>query len=220
VTLPIYPSFLGLAFNVKWTPTYFNQTVTTLTGASITVQLAASPLHTFELTYDFLRDAGPLGSGTFTGSEIKGLMGFFEKMQGSAGRFLFLNPDDNNVLSQPIATFVTGGGAVFPLVRTFGDNINNATEPVGMIKNITGFYTVYFAGVPQVFGTNYVFNVNIPGDVTLNLITLPGSGTAITADFTYYYYCRFLDDNMTFEKFLNAIWQNQSVKIITCRPGA
>ena len=100
MTLPIFPLPIGLGFNVSWSPVFFTQSQTTITGASIDVGLAAYPLYQFELTYDFLRDP----AGAPVDSELQTMLGFYLSMGGSRGRFLYTNPDDNTRTGQAIAT--------------------------------------------------------------------------------------------------------------------
>lgn len=44
-----------------------------------------------------------------------------------------------------------------------------------------------------------------------------GASIAITADFTFYFPCRFTDDTMGFEKFMAALYQAKSVKFISLK---
>jgi len=223
MTLPIFPIPLGTVGGstfFKWSPVFFNQSQKTVSGASIDIALASTPLHNFEFIVDWMRDPGTTpGASSFTGSEWRATQGFFMSLGGSLGRFLFLNPDDNNVTAQVIGTYNATGGT-FPIVRSYGDpSVAVATETVGFVK-IFGTLNVYFNGVLQTSGVNYAINNATPGAPLLALITLPSIGTVITMDFTFYYYCKFADDTMTFEKFINQLWSNQSIKIQSCRPGA
>jgi hypothetical protein len=40
----------------------------------------------------------------------------------------------------------------------------------------------------------------------------------VTADFSYYFLCRFYDDTMTFEEFMKNFHEASSVKFITVKP--
>ena len=48
--------------------------------------------------------------------------------------------------------------------------------------------------------------------------TAPGSGLMITADFTYFFRCRFVDDRYDFENFMYRLWQLKKLTFISIRP--
>ena len=47
--------------------------------------------------------------------------------------------------------------------------------------------------------------------------TAPGSGLIITADFTYYFRCRFTEDKYDFENFMLQLWQLKKLTFISAR---
>jgi Conserved hypothetical protein 2217 (DUF2460) len=227
-SLPLYPyadptQFLGLGYKVKWSPIFFNQSVKTLTGASVDIRLAPTPLHAFELTYPFARSNN-------ASIEFENLYATWVAIGGQAGRFAFLNPDDASVTTQAIASR-DGVTASYTIVRSFptsvplGLTLAQVTEPVGIVQG-PGFGgtppgpKVYYNGVLQTSGTNYTIDGSVGARQLLNLITIPPLGQSITMTFAYYYYCKFADDSLTFEKWAQNIWSAQTVKIQSCRPGA
>lgn len=212
---PIYPNDLpGLAFDVTWSPQFFNlPTQTAASGADIDLALAAYPLHTFELTYAFLRD-GDIAPGT---SEFKRMMGFFLALGGTVGRFLFRNPDDNSVQGQVIGT-TDGVNHLFgPLVRTFGTEDASGTEPVGYL-DLTKPFKLYLDGVWQDPST-YTIITTAPVDQQIQFNGVPTAGQVMTVDMSYFYYCKFADNASTFSKFLDQIWELQKITIHSCRAG-
>ncbi len=64
------------------------------------------------------------------------------------------------------------------------------------------------------------WTVSVWGSATPGILTFAGNvvnAITITADFTFYYPCRFVDPNMSFQKFLNQIWSNKSVILRTVK---
>ena len=53
------------------------------------------------------------------------------------------------------------------------------------------------------------------GLVTFN--TAPASGLTITADYSYYFRCRFIDDSYAFENFMFQLWQLKKLTFISVR---
>lgn len=211
---PVYPQLIGLGYDVTWSPGFMNMpTATSTSGADIDLGLAEWPLHDFELTYNFLRDA--FISGT---QEFKTMFAFYLQMGGTVGRFLFPNPDDNKTEGEPIGTG-DGTTTVFgPLMRTFGVGEYTDTEPIGWL-DLTQPFTVYFNGeavdasayeILQVGGCNMQIKFNTP----------PSDDVVITGDYSYYYYCKFPTNTNTFNKFLDHIWAVKKVMIHSCRAGA
>ena len=52
----------------------------------------------------------------------------------------------------------------------------------------------------------------------LNFGTAPESELIITADFSYYFRCRFTDDRYDFENFMHRLWQLKKLTFISVRP--
>lgn len=238
MTLAIYPpasDLPGLGYGVHWTVDFFNQpSAVAVSGASIDLALASTPLHTFELIYNFLRD-GPIGSplaaqlpasNTYGTSEFRDMLGMFLSQQGSVGRFLFANPDDNFAVGQLIGTG-NGSQQTFQIVRTLGSTAISfsytGTEPVGYVDTVTSTPVVYGntgSGPVVIPGSAYTISQTTPVNQTITFIGPPASGEIITMDFNYLYYCRFVGNSLTLEKMYNRVWMAQKVTIQSCRQGA
>ncbi len=99
-------------------------------------------------------------------------------------------PTDNSVTRQGIGA---GDGATtsFAFLRTLG----GFTEPVSWV---TAIENVYFNGTAQ---SPSAYSVAAPNGFNnvLSFTSAPGAGAAITADFSYAFVCRFLDDQSDFE---------------------
>jgi hypothetical protein len=221
MTLPIYPDrsiLKGLGFTTRWAPTFFNmETETTASGADIDIALAQYPLHSFELTYNFLRDAGGArGWGAGANLEFRTLMGFWLQLGGTAGRFLFRNPDDCVVAAQQIAVG-DGSTTTFTVIRSFGANGYGGAEAVGQIDT-TQPVIVRLGNAVQPPST-WALNTASPVAQTLSFATAPSAGSPIYMDFAFFYYCKFADNANTFEKFAQRLWALQKVSIKSCRPG-
>lgn len=207
---PVYPTLIGLGYSVIWRPQFYNMpTAKAASGAEIDLAISANPLHQFELTYDFLRDK-------FGTTELRSLLGFFLRMQGNFGRFLFKNPDDFQVTNQFVAT-TDGVNHLWTLPRTFGDDANSGTEPVGYV-DLTQQFNLYLNGVLQAASTYSVLTTS-PVNQQVSFNGTPGAGQAITVDMNYFYYCKFADPTMDLEKFLDRIWLAKKVLIQSNRAG-
>lgn len=210
---PIYPDLPGLTFPVKWVPNPFVQSEKSGSGAEVDVSLAATMTHDFELTYTLLREGLQYDA---SGIEFKTMFGFFGRMNGPAGRFLYLNPHDNYVTDEPQGTG-DGSTVIFgPLTRTFGLGENSFTEPVGYL-DITRPIVVYLNEVPQLEST-YSFITTTPGKMYIKFNSAPAVNAAIDMDFGYFYYCKFAK-GLEFNEFMRDLFELQKVNIRSCRGG-
>jgi hypothetical protein len=188
-------------------------TQTTSSGADIDLALADSPLHDFKLVYEFLHDRPRPGS-----SEFKRLFGFFLRMGGTVGRFLFRNPDDNATTNEAVGTTDGTASTFGPIVRTFGVGEDVGVEPVGLV-DLSRPYAVYLDGVEQDAGTYEVLTTE-PCNQRVKFLATPAAGRRITMDLSYFYYCKFPENTYSFEKFMDRLWLVNEIHIHTCRPGA
>jgi len=222
VTLPIYPTPPGLSYSVFWNP-YFATLPTQQAAnkAEIDILLADEPIHEFELTYDFLRNTTTWAGEGLALNEFKNFMGFFLRVKANAGRFLFWHPDDNRTLAEPVGTTDGSETDYGPLNRTFGVGDNIGVETVGYVHDTDlGTYpiNVYFDGVLQSSGI-YTIDKTFPKRQMLSFLIPPTGGQVITIDYSYYYYVKFAEDNLSFEKFMNTLWTIKRVTLRSLRYG-
>lgn len=199
----IYPTLPTLSFSVHWMPTYATIISTHVSGREVASPQQAYPLHEFTLTYEVLRDQGLNQSiyqpnNPFT--ELQQIAGLFLACNGQYGWFYFDYFADDSRSDAPVGT---GDGVTtnFVVPRAFGPF--GFTEPVGGLKSVSA---VYFNGVPQSSGS-YSINGN-----QLVFTSAPGSGVVITADFMFYYLCRFIDDQSDYEQFFYQLYTLKTCK--------
>ncbi len=223
MTLLVYPdrSLLeGITYGSTWMPSFMNlPTATTASGADIDIAIAQYPLHDFELTYEFLRDGLNNQFLNGQGLEFKTMMGFLLAIGGTAGRFLYKNPDDYKVWQNSIGVG-DGVTTVFTLTRYFGANGYGASEPVGQV-NLGEAFNVYLNGSPTpVNPALYTVSTANPCVNTITFETAPSASQNIAVDMSYFYYCKLSKANETPKKFMNRLWSMDKVSLHSCRPGA
>ena len=180
----VFPSLPGLAWSVTKTPTFQTRIQRAVSGRELRALDYPYPLWQFTLVFDFLRDNPTAGY-----DELRTLMGFFLLCRGAFGTFLFRDPSDDQVTGQQIGVG-DASTTVFQLQRAIGATLPGGgfLEPV-VAPNILS--AAYLHGITQSPG-NYSVDPNT-GLVTFS--TAPGSGLIITADYSYYFRCRFVDDS-------------------------
>ena len=202
----IFPALPGLAWSVTKSPTFQTRIQRAVSGRELRALDYPYPLWQFTLVFDFLRDNPAAGL-----DELRTLMGFFMLCQGAFGTFLFQDPSDDRVSGQQIGTGDTLR-TVFQLQRTMGETLPGGgfLEPILAPKVVSA---VYFNGIIQ-DPAGYSVD-SMTGLVTFN--AAPGSGLIITADYSYYFRCRFVDDSYAFENFMFRLWQLKKLTFISVR---
>ena len=203
----IFPSLPGLAWSVTKTPTFQTRIQRAVSGRELRALDYPYPLWQFTLVFDLLRDNPTAGY-----DELRTLMGFFMLCQGAYGTFLFEDPSDYRVTGQQIG-IGNASTTVFQLQRAMGATLPGGgfLEPI-VAPNVVN--AVYLDGITQNSGTYSV-------DPSTGLVTFsiaPASGLIITADYSYYFRCRFTDDSYPFENFMFQLWQLKKLTFISVRP--
>lgn len=199
-TYSVLPSLIGLGFDINKTPRWNTNVPESASGKTTGIGFWSYPKVKYDLNYDYLPSDNTL-------HDLQDLVGFFNSLNGRSIPFLYDDPDDDTITSQLLGTG-NSSAVAFQLVRTEG----GFTAPVYAPNVINN---VYVAGVAQ--GSSLwsvsAYGTSAPG--TLTFTSAPSSGQLVTADFTYYWACRFLTDTLTFRKFVNQIWDNKAVSFET-----
>jgi uncharacterized protein (TIGR02217 family) len=197
-TPPSLPALPGLSWSRRKKPGFSTRVASHASGREVRVALMNYPLYEFEATYGGLTSSASAFAG-LGASSLQSLMGFFLQLQGQFGSFLYSDPDDNTVTSQGIG-IGDGTTTAFAFSRARG----GIAEPVGWV---TGIANVYLNGAVQP-GSGY--SLTTPNILTFT--AAPGAGVVVSADFSYAFACRFLDDQMELEEFMSNLWKLESMK--------
>ena len=197
----VFPVLPGLKFDVIKQPIFSTKIQRASSGKEYRAAFYQYPLYKFTFAYDLLRDAA-------TFQELQKVMGFFNARQGSFDNFLFSDPSDAGVTAQ---SFGTGDGntTTFQLTRTYGNGSFNASD---LVQNVNA-NAVYDNGNAVTYGSgagNYT--VGSTGIVTFG--TAPVANHALTWTGTYYYRCRFVDDSLEFNNFMNGLWELSKISFL------
>ena len=198
----IYPVLPGLTYNNTWTPVFSTKIHAALSGKEQRAAFWSYPRRKYTLTYEVLRTSAAY-------LELQILAGFFLARQGSFDSWLYSDPNDNSVTGQSIGT-CDGTTTAFQLVRAYGAGGFSYIEPM---QNINGTPIIRVAGVVKTAGVDYT--INATGIVTFT--SAPAASAAITADFSFYFRCRFLNDEQEFAQFNYNMWEARQVQFETLK---
>lgn len=207
MTIPVLPNLHG--FSVHKKPTFSTIMRTPPSGREVGRFQAPVPLWEFELTYEVLRDQtqNQIPYANLAGfTEFQQITQVFVALGGQFARFYFNDISDNSRTGQLIG-IGNGTNVSFRMLRTWGSGNLAYTEPVGGI-NQNQTVNVYLNGVLQ-SPTSYGFDST---NKFLVFNSAPSNGVIITADFYFYYLCRFIEDKLDLEQFYYSRWSIKSFK--------
>jgi hypothetical protein len=164
------------------------------------------PLRRWRLRFEFLRHA-----------DLRTLAGFFGFARGAGRCFCFEDPEDNYAANAQLLMLNSWSGAVGDGV-TFEFQFARPVQPDGVLEPITAVFSldaVYFNGSPaQLSGASWFISNAVLG--TLTFAAPPPVGVVITADIAYYWRVRFVEDHLSFEKFMQNLWEVRELQIVAC----
>lgn len=191
----VFPVLNGQGLPVERTPMWSTSVQRAVSGKRTAIAFWTYPIYKWSLTMNYLRAAAAFG-------ELQALEGFFNNRKGAFDSFLWNDADDNAVTSQALGVG-DGVKTTFQLQRTFG----------GFTMPVLAPNTVSHVKVNGVDGGGW--SVTSWGSATPGLVTLPApapNGQSVTADFSFYFPCEFLADDLTFSKFLAQIYSAKTVE--------
>lgn len=207
---PVMPTLNG--FSVHKKPTFASVLAEAVSGRAVMGTNAAFPLWDFELTYEVLRSQtqNRVPDTYYSPNvEFEAIASLFLACAGSYGRFWYDDPTDNSRTAQVIGTS-DGVSLTWQIIRTYGIGSVSFTEPVGGLNDSLP-YTFYDNGSPvAVTLANNNRTITFAAPIT--------AGHLITGDFSYYFYCRFLEDGADFEQFMHNLWSLRTLRFRSVKP--
>jgi uncharacterized protein (TIGR02217 family) len=187
----VFPALLGQSPNVLRTPVWKTNAQTALSGKQSALGYRLYPTIHFELEYELLNDS-------LATSDLKALMGLFNAVKGRFDTFLFTDPDYHAVTAMAFGTVATG---VYTYQLTTIYENSGGPGYQELVQNLNGTPTLYANGT-AISGSTY--SIGPTGIVTFS--TLPTVGYALTWTGSFYYRCRFDDDQLETTKFMKSLW--------------
>ncbi len=203
----IFPSLPGLGWSVTKTPIFQTRIQRAVSGRELRALDYLNPLWQFTLVFTFLRDQPEVGF-----DELRTLLGFYLSCRGAYQSFLFRDPSDFRVSGQYLGTG-DSSTSLFQLQRTIGAQLPNQgfAEPIAAPNTVEAIYLDGIIQAPALYRVD-------PNSGLVSFDTPPSTGVTITADFSYWFRCRFVDDRYDFENFMYRLWQLKKLSFISVLP--
>jgi len=216
MSLPVYPSIdptnpalRGITWPIKRSMEFSTLTQRVQSGKEVSMPQWVNPVYHWVLDYNYLLDdaQGVMGynnpsvNGSNLDTDLRVIEGLYGASLGGANPFLFDDPSDDNVVGQLIGTG-DGTNTEFQLCRTFAGVY---TEPI---------YAPMTTPAPMIFVDGAAVTPASIGDTGLVTLSAPPAATKlVTANFFYYFTCKFEDDILEFSEFMFHLWELKEIKI-------
>jgi len=213
----VFPLLAGLGWNVRRAPTWSTKIQRDAAGSERRIAYADMPLWRWTLSYEFLRQTGPVYTGAdLTARELERVAGFYNATMGRFHAFRFEDPDDHALTEQGFFGTGTGAQVTFRLARSFGNMVGSGgiLEPVPYVGPASPI--IYVNGVLQVQPTDCI----VGSDGVVTFTSAPAGGTTLTWTGNYQWWVRFDQDEMEFAKFLAGFWEGKSLTLVQVRGGS
>jgi hypothetical protein len=202
--IPVFPA-LPENYPIKFSPVMDTIIGTTKSLREMRVPLQTYPIWDIEIMFDQLKDQtqNQTPYGPFTGyQQYMDLVQLWLMMYGQTNVFAFTCPWDYSRANQALGT---GDGITlgFTAFRTWGSGAQATAAPVGAINNVINV----FVNGTAISATTYSVQRN---QIVFN--NPPAAGAVLTISFTYYYLCRFVEDEQDYEEFSKNRWAVKSLK--------
>lgn len=210
LAIPIFP-VLPQGFPVKVSIVMDTTIGTTKSLREMRVAQQQFPIWDIEIPFEELRDQtqNQTAYAPFAGYiQYEALVQLWLSMYGQTQVFGFDCPWDNSRSNQQIGTG-DGSTYAFTIYRTWGTGANATTAPVGLVNTVS---QVQVNGITINAAHYQILRNKIYFVDSLGFVYPPGAGLAITMTFSYYYLCRFTEDEQDFEEFAKNRWTVPSLK--------
>lgn len=196
----VFPTLKGRDIVITRKPIFNTNKPQAVSGKEVAIARWSSPRYQWTVKFNILRQ-GTIGLNAFT--ELATLRGFFETLLGGYDSFLFQDPDDYIVTAQALGN-TDGSAGPYQLKRTSGGATINILAP-----NMGATFNLYVDAVLKTQGVDYSvtsWGSTTPGQITFLGGHVPAAAKPLTIDFSYYFPCRWVEDEMDFTRFVKQMY--------------
>ncbi|BCZ13646.1 DUF2460 domain-containing protein [Acinetobacter baumannii] len=202
----LFPELPGLDWDLTKTPMFNTKIMQSVNGRELRASYQAVPKYQISMSFAFLRES----KGR---KELQQLEGFFLERRGSFDSFLFKMPEDHEFQ----CTFIGDGVQTsFQLYK----QINTTQIPLQHTQAEQSEDPLMWdevASKPMWSDPDDQMWLLQFGITTNGLLQMPiplAAGESITISGTYYYRCRFADDEQQYTNFMSKLWKAGKVEMV------
>lgn len=206
----LFPELPGLEWELTKTPIFNTKIMTSINGRELRASYQAVPKYEFGMSFGFLRESQ-------NRQELQKLEGFFLDRRGAFDSFLLRVPEDCDFNCSFIGDGLTTSFQIFKSLANRQIPLSH-TKPIAAMKinplmwNITKFKPMWDSSSGKLMWNNS--NATVSNSGVLNLSSPLEPGIEISIKGTYYYRCRFKDDEQQYTNFMSKLWKASKVEMI------
>ncbi|QUY35618.1 DUF2460 domain-containing protein [Acinetobacter junii] len=206
----LFPELPGLEWESTKTPIFNTKIMTSINGRELRASFQAVPKYEISLSYAFLReDKGR--------QELQQLEGFFLERRGAFDSFLYKMPDDNAFDCSYVGDGVTTSFQLYKKMYNSQMPLGNTQEQVlssinPTMWNQTTTKTMWATNTAKPMWNNASAQVTTDGKLVLSEPV--EDGIELNVQGTFYYRCRFKDDEQQYVNFMHKLWKAGKVELV------
>ena len=202
----LFPELPGLEWDLTKTPMFNTKIMQSVNGRELRASYQAVPKYQISMSFAFLRES----KGR---KELQQLEGFFLERRGSFDSFLFKMPEDNEFQCTFIGDGVQTSFQLYKQINTTQIPLQHtqaeqSEDPLMWSENASK--PMWSDPESQMWLLQFVITNN--GMLQLSIPLLEGESITVTG--TFYYRCRFADDEQQYTNFMSKLWKAGKVDMI------
>ncbi|WP_457794964.1 DUF2460 domain-containing protein [Acinetobacter baumannii] len=202
----LFPELPGLEWDLTKTPMFNTKIMQSVNGRELRASYQAVPKYQISMSFAFLRES----KGR---NELQQLEGFFLERRGSFDSFLFKMPEDNEFQCTFVGDGVQTSFQLYKQINTTQIPLQHtqaeqSEDPLMWSENASKL--MWSDPESQMWLLQFVITTN-------GLLQMPiplAAGESITISGTYYYRCRFADDEQQYTNFMSKLWKAGKVEMV------
>ncbi|EHU1297238.1 DUF2460 domain-containing protein [Acinetobacter baumannii] len=202
----LFPELPGLEWDLTKTPMFNTKIMQSVNGRELRASYQAVPKYQISMSFAFLRES----KGR---NELQQLEGFFLERRGSFDSFLFKMPEDNEFQCTFVGDGVQTSFQLYKQINTTQIPLQHtqaeqSEDPLMWSENASK--PMWSDPESQMWLLQF-------GITTNGLLQMPiplAAGESITISGTYYYRCRFADDEQQYTNFMSKLWKAGKVEMV------
>ncbi|ATI38181.1 DUF2460 domain-containing protein [Acinetobacter baumannii] len=202
----LFPELPGLEWDLTKTPMFNTKIMQSVNGRELRASYQAVPKYQISMSFAFLRES----KGR---NELQQLEGFFLERRGSFDSFLFKMPEDNEFQCTFVGDGVQTSFQLYKQINTTQIPLQHtqaeqSEDPLIWSENASK--PMWSDPESQMWLLQFVITNN--GMLQLSIPLLEGESITVTG--TFYYRCRFADDEQQYTNFMSKLWKAGKVDMI------
>ncbi|ARG36238.1 DUF2460 domain-containing protein [Acinetobacter baumannii] len=202
----LFPELPGLEWDLTKTPMFNTKIMQSVNGRELRASYQAVPKYQISMSFAFLRES----KGR---NELQQLEGFFLERRGSFDSFLFKMPEDNEFQCTFVGDGVQTSFQLYKQINTTQIPLQHtqaeqSEDPLMWSENASK--PMWSDPESQMWLLQFVITNN--GMLQLSIPLLEGESITVTG--TFYYRCRFADDEQQYTNFMSKLWKAGKVEMV------